>query len=181
MKSIIKVFLSLKIDEKVKKKQSEERDKFRRQMESELQAQIEHMNNMPQANMEQAQRDGQQFMKENQELKTQFLAVQQANLKMIEQLSKLVAGQEEEKRRLNEKKEKARAGRQGEELLKKMEARRIEDKEKLRLEMESKMEALRKKKDHRASGSRIGLMQDRQEKLEEVEEQLEGVKEHGKT
>ena len=91
-------------------KLSEERQKFREQMESELRAQREQMNNMMEANMKQAQQDRKLFMHENQELKNQFLANQNTNednMKMIEKLSDLVSKQEEEKRHLGEQMEKA--------------------------------------------------------------------------
>ncbi len=101
---------------------------------------------------------------------------------MIEKLSDLVAKQEEEKRGLNEEMEKAQAERQRQELLDRMEARHREEKEKLRLEMESKMEAQHKaltEEYRKAAQSRMGDMQVMQQRLHDVEEQLEEVKKPG--
>ncbi|XP_078366399.1 guanylate-binding protein 6-like isoform X2 [Oculina patagonica] len=90
--------------------------------------------------------------------------------------------QEEEKRRLNEQMEKAQAERERQELLDRMEARHREEKEKLRREMETKMEAQQKaltEEYRKAAQSRMGVMQDMQQKLHDVEKQLEEVKKPG--
>ena len=165
---------------RLSKEQSEEREKSCEQIDTELQAQGEQMNNMPQENMEQTQPEGQQFMKENQEIKNQCLAVQNSiekSLKKFEKLSKSVARQAED-----EDKEKAGAEKQMQQLLENTEVRHSENKKKVRIAMESKMEAQRQTltaEYQRVAQSRMGVIQDRQGKLEEVAEQLEGVKEHG--
>ena len=97
--------------ERLSKKQSEERQKFREQIDSELRAQQEQMNNMMEANMEEAQHERVRFLQENQELKNELLTIQKANeenMKIIKELSDLVSKQDEEKQRLSEQVEKAK-------------------------------------------------------------------------
>ena len=165
------------------RKQNEEREKFREQMDNELKAQKEQMDNMMEANMEQARKDREEFMQENKDLKGQFLDMQKANeenIKMIKKLSDLVAQQEEEKRRLNEEMDRAHAARQREELKAEMEARHKEEQEKLRREMEAKMEAHRKtvaqEYQQAAAQARMENMEEMRRRLHDVEEELEEVR-----
>lgn len=168
------------------RKQNEERENFRKQMDSELKAQKEQMDNMMEANMEQARKEREAFMQENKDLKSQFLDIQKANednIKMIEKLSALVAKQEKEKQRLNEEMEKAQraqATREREELIAKMEARHKEQQEELRREMLAKMEAHRKtvaqEYQQAAAQARMEKMEEMQEKLDTVERELEEVR-----
>ena len=86
-------------------KQSEERQKFREQMDSELRAQQEQLNNMMDANMKKAQQERERYMQEKQELKKTY----EESMEMIKKLSGLVVSKpEEEKQRLDEQMERAK-------------------------------------------------------------------------
>lgn len=54
--------------EMLSERQNEERKKFREQMDNDLRVQIDQMKNMMDANMQQAQREREQFLRENQQL-----------------------------------------------------------------------------------------------------------------
>ena len=54
--------------EMLSERQNEERKKFREQMDNDLRVQRDQMNNMMDANMQQAQREREQFLRENQQL-----------------------------------------------------------------------------------------------------------------
>ena len=164
------------------RKQNEERQKFREQMDKELQDQREQMNNMMEANMEQARQGREEFMQENQDLRNQFSAIQKANeenIKMIEKLRDLVDKHEEEKRLLNEQMTRAQAAREREELLKEMEERHKTEQEKLRQEMKTKMEAQRQaladEYKQATTEARIEKMNEMKEQLDHVTQQFEEV------
>ena len=53
--------------EMLSERQNEERKKFREQMDNDLRVQRDQMNNMMDANMQQAQREREQFLQENQQ------------------------------------------------------------------------------------------------------------------
>lgn len=164
------------------RKQNEERQKFREQMDKELQDQREQMNNMMGANMEQARQEREEFMRENQDLRNQFSAIQKANeenIKMIEKLRDLVDKHEEEKRVLNEQMTRAQAAREREELFEEVEERHKAEQEKLRQEMKAKMEAQRQAlaEEYRQATTdvRIEKMDEMKERLDYVTQQLEEV------
>lgn len=165
------------------RKQHEERKKFSEQMNNELQAQREQMNNMMEANMERARKEREDFMQENQHLKKEFLSVQKANednMKMIEKLRDMVAKQEEEKRRISIEIEKAKNARDHEDIMAKMEAKHKEEQERLRRDMEAKMEASRQalaqEYQQAAAEARVQQLDEMQEQLYQVGKQLEEVK-----
>ena len=92
----------------LRRKLNEERQKLREQMDIELSLQRKQMNNMMKANMKNAKQDRELLVQQHQDQQKMILAVQKANednLKMIENLSDLVAKQDEEKRRLSEQME----------------------------------------------------------------------------
>ena len=92
----------------LRRKQNEERQKLREQMDIELSLQRKQMNNMMKANMKNAKQDRELLVQQHQDQQNKILAVQKANednMKMIENLSDLVAKQDEEKRRLSEQME----------------------------------------------------------------------------
>ena len=81
--------------------QEEEKKRLREQLQGELTAQEDQIVNMSAASMRQARELRRVFIKENQELKDQFKAMQECNeenMKKIKQLSELVEKQEKEKR-----------------------------------------------------------------------------------
>ncbi|XP_022804568.1 guanylate-binding protein 6-like isoform X2 [Stylophora pistillata] len=113
----------------------EEIKKFREQMDNDLRAHREQMKKMMEANMQQAQKE------REQELRNQILEMQKINeetLKMIKKLSDLVVRQED--RRLDEEMQRTRATMEKKEMLEQMEAKHQEEKERLRCEMEAKIE-----------------------------------------
>lgn len=57
------------------RKQSEERQKLREQMDNELRLQREQMNNMVEANMKTAKQNRELLVQQNQDLQNKFLAV----------------------------------------------------------------------------------------------------------
>ena len=92
----------------LRRKQNEERQKLREQMDIELSLHRKQMNNMMKANMKNAKQDRELLVQQHQDQQNEILAVQKANednMKMIENLSDLVAKQDEEKRRLSEQME----------------------------------------------------------------------------
>ena len=164
-------------------KQHEERKKFSEQMKNELQVQREQMNNMMEANMDQARKERQDFVQENQHLKKEFLAIQKANednLKMIENLRDMVAKQEEEKRLISIEMEKAKNAKDHEDIMARMEAKHKEEQERLRRDMEAKMEANRQalvqEYQQAAAQARVQQLDEMQEKLDQVGKQLEEIK-----
>ena len=164
------------------RKQNEKREKFREQMDKELQDQRQQMDNMMEANMEQARQEREKFMQENQDLRNQFSAIQKANeenIKMIEKLRDLVDKQEDEKRLLNEQMTRDQAAREKEELLKEMEERHKAEQEKLRHEMQAKMEAQRqalaKEYEKAKADARVEKMDEMKTQLDYVTKQLDEV------
>ena len=152
-------------------------------MKNELQVQREQMNNMMEANMDQARKERQDFVQENQHLKKEFLAIQKANednLKMIEKLRDMVAKQEEEKRLISIEMEKAKNAKDHEDIMARMEAKHKEEQERLRRDMEAKMEANRQalvqEYQQAAAQVRVQQLDEMQEKLDQVGEQLEEIK-----
>lgn len=129
------------------RKQSEERQKLREQMDNELRLQREQMNNMVEANMKTAKQNRALLVQQNQDLQNKFLAVQKANednMKMIEKLSDLVAKQDEEKCRLSEQMElnAQNVSERQEEIRAEMEKRHKKEQEELRHQMETKIQDL---------------------------------------
>ena len=152
-------------------------------MKNELQVQREQMNNMMEANMDQARKERQDFVQENQHLKKEFLAIQKANednLKMIEKLRDMVAKQEEEKRLISIEMEKAKNAKDHEDIMARMEAKHKEEQERLRRDMEAKMEANRQalvqEYQQAAAQARVQQSYEMQEKLDQVGKQLEEIK-----
>ena len=131
------------------RKQSEERQKLREQMDNELRLQREQMNNMVEANMKTAKQNRELLVQQNQDLQNKFLAVQKANednMKMIEKLSDLVAKQDKEKCRLSEQMElnAQNVSERQEEIRAEMEKRHKKEQEELRHQMEAKIQDLTK-------------------------------------
>lgn len=164
-------------------KQHEERKKFSEQIKNELQAQKEQMNNMMEANMERARNERQDFMQENQHLKKEFLAIQKANednMKMVGKLRDMVAKQEEEKRRISIELEKAKDAKDHEDIMEKLRAKHKEDQDRLRRDMEAKMEANRQALaqgyQQAVAQARVQQLDEMQEKLDQVGTQLEEIK-----
>ena len=129
------------------RKQSEERQKLREQMDNELRLQREQMNNMVEANMKTAKQNRELLIQQNQDLQNMFLAVQKANednMKMIEKLSDLVAKQDKEKCRLSEQMElnAQNVSERQEEIRAEMEKRHKNEQEELRHQMEAKIQDL---------------------------------------
>lgn len=129
------------------RKQSEERQKLRGQMDNELRLQREQMNNMVEANMKTAKQNRELLVQQNQDLQNKFLAVQKANednMKMIEKLSDLVAKQDKEKCRLSEQMElnAQNVSERQEEIRAEMEKRHKKEQEELRHQMEAKIQDL---------------------------------------
>ena len=129
------------------RKQSEERQKLREQMDNELRLQREQMNNMVEANMKTAKQNRELLVQQNQDLQNKFLAVQKANednMKMIEKLSDLVAKQDEEKCRLSEQMElnAQNVSERQEEIRAEMEKRHKKEQEELCHQMEAKIQDL---------------------------------------
>ena len=92
----------------LRRKLNEERQKLREQMDIELSLQRKQMNNMMKANMKNAKQDRELLVQQHQDQQKMILALQKANednMKMIENLSDLVAKQDEEKRPLSEQME----------------------------------------------------------------------------
>ena len=90
------------------RKQNEEREKLRAQMDMELSLQREQMNNMAEANMKSVKENRKLLVQQHSDQQNKFSKVQKANednMKMFENLSALVAKQDEEKRRLSEQME----------------------------------------------------------------------------
>ena len=82
-----------------------ERAQYRQQMHSELEAQRVQMQNMMAANMKQAEQEREAFIKDNQALEERFLEVQRSNeenMKLIRNMTALIAKQHEEKEVLRE-------------------------------------------------------------------------------
>lgn len=136
------------------RKQSEERQKLREQMDNELRLQREQMNNMVEANMKTAKQNREFLVQQNQDLQNKFLAVQKANednMKMIEKLSDLVAKQDKEKCRLSEQMElnAQNVSERQEEIRAEMERRHKKEQEELRHQMEAKIQDL--KEEHKDS------------------------------
>lgn len=166
-------------------KQKEEIENFREQMDNDLRAQREQMDNMMEANMHKAQDEREQFMQENQELRNQKLDMQkinEENIKMIKKLSDLVERQQEEKKRLEDETQRTQATMENKEMLEQMEAKHKEEKERLRRDMEAKIEKQRQaltKEFKEAANSRVQRMDEMEQKLEEVEEELKELKKPG--
>ena len=90
------------------RKQNEEREKLRAQMDMELNLQREQMNNMAEANMKSVKENRKLLVQQLSDQQNKFSKVQKANednMKMFENLAALVAKQDEEKRRLREQME----------------------------------------------------------------------------
>ena len=90
-------------------KLEEERAGLRQQIQSELEAQLVQMQNMMAANMSQAEQERQAFIRENQGLEERFLAMQKSNedsLRVIKDMSELIAKHEREKKELRANVEK---------------------------------------------------------------------------
>ena len=121
------------------------------------------MNNMMEANMERARNERQDFMQENQHLRKEFLAKQ-----------------EEEKRRISIELEKAKDAKDHEDIMAKMRAKRKEDQDRLRRDMEAKMEANRQALaqgyQQAVAQARVQQLDEMQEKLDQVGTQLEEIK-----
>ena len=82
-----------------------ERVQYRQQMHSELEAQRVQMQNMMAANMKQAEQEREAFIKDNQALEERFLEVQRSNeenMKLIRNMTALIARQYKEKEVLRE-------------------------------------------------------------------------------
>ena len=82
-----------------------ERVQYRQQMHSELEAQRVQMQNMMAANMKQAEREREAFIKDNQALEERFLDMQRSNeenMKLIRNMTALIARQHKEKEVLRE-------------------------------------------------------------------------------
>ena len=82
-----------------------ERIQYQQQMQSQLEAQRVQMQNMMAANMKQAEQEREAFMKDNQALEERFLEVQRSNeenIKLIRNMTALIARQHEEKEFLRE-------------------------------------------------------------------------------
>ena len=82
-----------------------ERVQYRQQMHSELEAQRVQMQNMMAANMKQAEQEREAFIKDNQALEERFLEVQKSNeenMKLIRNMTALIAKQHKEKEVLKE-------------------------------------------------------------------------------
>ena len=82
-----------------------ERAQYRQQMYSELEAQRVQMQNMMAANMKQAEQEREAFIKDNQALEERFLEVQRSNeenMKLIRNMTALIARQHKEKEVLRE-------------------------------------------------------------------------------
>ena len=127
------------------RKQNEERQKFREQMDNELSAQRKQMNNMMEANMKSAKQDRELLVQQNQDLQNRFLAFQKANednMKEIGKLRDLLAKQDEEKRRLSEQMElKSQAASERQEQIRaEMVERHRREKAELRRQMKANME-----------------------------------------
>ena len=78
---------------------------YRQQMHSELEAQRVQMQNMMAANMKQAEQEREAFIKDNQALEERFLEVQRSNeenMKLIRNMTALIARQYKEKEVLRE-------------------------------------------------------------------------------
>ena len=82
-----------------------ERAQYRQQMYRELEAQRVQMQNMMAANMKQAEQEREAFIKDNQALEERFLEVQRSNeenMKLIRNMTALIARQHKEKEVLRE-------------------------------------------------------------------------------
>ena len=82
-----------------------ERVQYRQQMHSELEAQRVQMQNMMASNMKQAEREREAFIKDNQALEERFLDMQRSNeenMKLIRNMTALIARQHKEKEVLRE-------------------------------------------------------------------------------
>ena len=82
-----------------------ERVQYRQQMHSELEAQRVQMQNMMAANMKQAEQEREAFIKDNLALEERFLEVQRSNeenMKLIRNMTTLIARQHKEKEVLRE-------------------------------------------------------------------------------
>ena len=82
-----------------------ERVQYQQQMHIELEAQRVQMQNMMAANMKQAEQEREAFIKDNQALEERFLEVQRSNeenMKLIRNMTALIARQHEEKELLRE-------------------------------------------------------------------------------
>ena len=82
-----------------------ERVQYRQQMHSELEAQRVQMKNMMEANMKQAEQEREAFIKDNQALEERFLELQKSNeenMKLIRNMTALIAKQHKEKEVLKE-------------------------------------------------------------------------------
>ena len=82
-----------------------ERAQYRQQMHSDLEAQRVQMQNMMAANMKQAEREREAFIKDNQALEERFLDMQRSNeenMKLIRNMTALIARQHKEKEVLRE-------------------------------------------------------------------------------
>lgn len=92
----------------LRRKQNEERQNLREQMDNERWLQWQQMNNMMKANMKSAKQDRELLVQQSEDQQNKLLAVQKANednMKMIEKLSDLMAKQDEERRRFSEQME----------------------------------------------------------------------------
>lgn len=81
----------------LRRKQHEERQKLREQMDNERRLQRKRMNNMMKANMKNAKQDRELLVQQHQDLQNMILAFQKANednMKMIDNLCDLVAKQD---------------------------------------------------------------------------------------
>ena len=88
---------------------AEERAGLRQQIQSELEAQRVQMQNMMAANMSQAEQEREAFIRENQGLEERFLAMQKSNednMRVIKDMSVLIAKHEREKKELRANVEK---------------------------------------------------------------------------
>ena len=84
---------------------AEERAALRQQMQSEMDKQRIQMKNMMAASMREAEKERKAFIRENKALEERFLAMQKSNeenMRMIQNMSELIAKQEKEKKELRE-------------------------------------------------------------------------------
>lgn len=120
----------------------EEQKRFSEEMESERKAQQGQLENMMATSMKQAQEERKAFIKENQALKDQFLAMQQVNennMKMIEKMSEMAAQRQQEEKELRERM-KAQADEDNEALMRKLNEKHDKEMEALRDEMNAKLD-----------------------------------------
>lgn len=127
------------------RKQNEERQRFREQMDNELSAQRKQMNNMMEANMKKAKQDRELLVQQNQDLQNRFLAFQKANEDNMKEIGKLrdsLAKQDEERRRLSEQMElKSQAASERQEQIRaEMAERHKREKAELRRQMKANRE-----------------------------------------